>query len=897
MLKSKLFILTTTIISLSLLLSGIVYYKNINAIFDEQSQVKINHDIKMFNSFLDSKKEQTKKLITDISNSENLKLSLNLISNYEDPKNYTKETFDYEKANLLNTVEQWIKLNENYSLSLYNKNKELILINRKIQNSESIGFFSYDEKGSKYFIDKNDINNKIAPKYIDISKYSLNEFHTILKKDAFLIFLLKEVKIENEVIGYLKICFYIDSKVLDSIQNRFINDFALKSNDTYILTSNIESIEEIKNSKDHSLDQIRVLYDTNSLYLVNIIDKTEKNKRLKNSLNTIIFIWIVILIVTLFISYFFTNTYILKPIQHLQDLIKKIKKNNNLEIKNNTDININTTKEDEIQIITDEFNFLSKELDKNLAFLSSYKKVMDAGSIVSKSDINGKITYANRNFIKISGYTSKELIGSPHSLVRHPDTPTETFKELWTTIKNKKMWKGILKNKRKDGTHYWVEIVIKPILDENDEITEFIAVRTDITELIEQREELKRTTNIDKLTGLYSRFKLLSDLEETTQPSLAFLNIDNFRQVNDFYGHYFGDLLIKEISKALFELSKKNKHIKLYRTQADEFAILAQLSEDYEKSTFYSNILVMLKKINNHHIEIQKEEISINLTAAISYEDKDILLSTANMALKEAKRQKLELVTYKDSYSMDKQYEDNIKWTIKLKNAINDDRIVPFFQPIVNNKTGEFEKYESLVRLIDEENKVISPFFFLDIAKQTRYYNTLTKIMIEKSFERFKDETHEFSINLTVDDILNKEIKTYILKMLKKYDISKRVVFEIVESESIENFEKVSKFIEEVKSKGCKIAIDDFGTGYSNFEYLMKLKADYIKIDGSMIKNIDTDENAKMVVATIVDFAKKMNMKTIAEFVENEKILDVVNELGIDYSQGYHFSAPKDSLQ
>ncbi len=160
----------------------------------------------------------------------------------------------------------------------------------------------------------------------------------------------------------------------------------------------------------------------------------------------------------------------------------------------------------------------------------------------------------------------------------------------------------------------------------------------------------------------------------------------------------------------------------------------------------------------------------------------------------------------------------------------------------------------------------------------------------------FHKKEFEFSVNLTIDDILNIEIQDYIFELLNKYGIGERVVFEIVESESIENFNQVVSFIRNVKEFGCKIAIDDFGTGYSNFEYLMKLEADYIKIDGSMIKNIDTDNNAKMVVETIVNFAKKMNMKTIAEFVENEEILKIVNELGIDYSQGYYFSAPKPEL-
>jgi EAL domain-containing protein (putative c-di-GMP-specific phosphodiesterase class I) len=196
----------------------------------------------------------------------------------------------------------------------------------------------------------------------------------------------------------------------------------------------------------------------------------------------------------------------------------------------------------------------------------------------------------------------------------------------------------------------------------------------------------------------------------------------------------------------------------------------------------------------------------------------------------------------------------------------------------------------------DEDGNIILPFFFLDVAKKTKKYFDITKIVIAQSFEMFKDKDVEFSVNLSIMDILEPRIFNYILMMLKKYDIGSKVVFEIVESEYIENFQTVINFIDEVKKYGCKIAIDDFGTGYSNFAYLIKLKADYLKIDGSLIKNINTDQNSYLVVLTIVEFAKKLGMQTIAEFVENEHIFKIVKELGIDYSQGYHFSPPQKKL-
>ncbi len=179
------------------------------------------------------------------------------------------------------------------------------------------------------------------------------------------------------------------------------------------------------------------------------------------------------------------------------------------------------------------------------------------------------------------------------------------------------------------------------------------------------------------------------------------------------------------------------------------------------------------------------------------------------------------------------------------------------------------------------------------LTKQSKQYHSITKTVIDKAFKTFSSLECEFSINLTIDDILDMQIQQYLFTALDRYNIGSRVVFEIVESEGIENFNEINEFILSVKKYGCKIAIDDFGTGYSNFEYLIKLKADFIKIDGSMIQNLDTDENSRILVSTIVIFAKKLGMQTIAEFVKDETIQELVTELGVDYSQGYYLGEPR----
>jgi len=532
------------------------------------------------------------------------------------------------------------------------------------------------------------------------------------------------------------------------------------------------------------------------------------------------------------------------------------------------------------------------ELKEALAFLKSHKLAIDESSIVSRTDKNGIITYVNHNFCKLSGYTKEEILGKAHNIVRHPQNPTTLFKDLWQTIRAKKVWQKTIKNVDKFGKTYWVETTILPILNKDDEIEEFIAVRYDVTQRIQQEQHLNYIAQNDTLTGLGNRYKLLNDIQKSGSSAIAIIDIDNFSHINDFYGHAIGDIVLKEFALQIRELNSC-KECNLYHLSGDEYVVLAK---NISQEEFISKISDLEEKLSKSQLPINDDFIVFNFSIGISFESNETILSTADMALKIAKRENKSLLVYSEDISLNEEYVNNLKWKSTIKEALESNRVVPLFQPIVNNATMEYEKYESLVRIKDGDN-YITPFYFLEISKKTRYYAHITKVMIEKSFESFKNSKREFSINLTIKDILNDEINDFIFETLDKYAISQRVVFEIVESESIENFASVSSFIHRVKSYGCKIAIDDFGTGYSNFHYLIKLNPDYIKIDGSLIKNILTDKASQIVVKNLVNFAKDLNMKTVAEFVENEAIFEHVKALGIDYSQGYYFSAPTPDIE
>jgi len=396
----------------------------------------------------------------------------------------------------------------------------------------------------------------------------------------------------------------------------------------------------------------------------------------------------------------------------------------------------------------------------------------------------------------------------------------------------------------------------------------------------------------DHLTSFPNLYQLRKDLDDNEKFGLITIAIDNFATINNFYGFMVGDYIIEQVGNYLVQ----NMDEKIYRVSGTEFTLYLEDSLDFY--ALKEHLTKLYEKINTLTIKYQESEINVSLTlASCVNSNQENLFSKVSMALKYAKDNRLPFWIYENRMGFENEYEKNLNISNVVRYAVQNSKIIPYFQPIMDNKTSKINKYECLARLLDEHNNIISPSLFIPISKRIKVYSLVTKIIIDKSFEVFEKNDYEFCINLSMEDIINSEMFNFILKKLKFSSASNRVIFEIVESEAIKNFDKISRFINEIKRYGAKIAIDDFGDGYSNFAYLMKMNVDFLKIDGSLIQDIDTDKNSFLVVETIVDFANKLGIKTIAEFVHSSTVMDKVKTMGIDFSQGYHIDKPSVSVE
>jgi len=546
-------------------------------------------------------------------------------------------------------------------------------------------------------------------------------------------------------------------------------------------------------------------------------------------------------------------------------------------------------------------SFINNNIDKDRdrLFLNAYKMAVDETSLVSKTDLKGIITYVNKLFCKISGYSEDELIGYSHNIIRHPDMPKEVFKEMWESIESKKIWRGVIKNRKKNGDYYIVDATVMPVVDHVGNIIEYIAVRHDITELENIKSKIAQQ-KIDLLTRLPNKNAFLDDIKEIKKPILFYVNIDDFMSLNNLYGNKNGDKVLIHMSN-LLRKTIDNNYCNIYKVYNDEFLILCE--EGMVNMDNYQEFLVdLINSIESSTIDCNAPEcISFTISAGVSYYAQDSnyenLSIYASMARNFAKMGRKKFLLYDKSMQNEENYAKNIRWIKCIKKAIKEDRFVPYFQPIVDNVSGEITKYEALVRMIDEKGNVVSPFFFLDIAKKAKLYPTITRVVIDKTLNLFINyPDYSCSINLSTDDIMSSENREYIYKKMESYPYPQNIIFEITESEEITDFKTVNSFIKKIREYGVKISIDDFGTGYANFAYILSLDVDYIKIDGGLIKNIDKDRDSHIMVEAIIAFTKKLGAKTIVEFVCNKKVQNEVIALGADYSQGYFIGKPKATL-
>ena len=395
----------------------------------------------------------------------------------------------------------------------------------------------------------------------------------------------------------------------------------------------------------------------------------------------------------------------------------------------------------------------------------------------------------------------------------------------------------------------------------------------------------------DKLTNLPNRNKLKKDLDQNNIDLMALLDVDEFSTINDLFGEKIGDTILYELANKLKEYFNEEDYL-VYRIEADKFTIVAK-KNNQDVNEFYNLCKAFADKIEKESLLIDEDEIDINITIGIAQGDGARAFKYSQRVINYARTKLQRIMIYNESFRIQQSFEENIKWVKQLKVGFRENLFQAYFQPIVDTQTKEVHKYEALIRYITKEGVEIAPYHFINVAKKTKLYPNIIKIVIQDSFKLIKNKNKRVSVNISFDDIANEETTAFIYEVLEQNkEFTEFLEFEILESEEISDFNEVSKFISEIKKFNCIVGVDDFGAGYSNFNLLTLLDIDFVKIDGSLIERINTSKDLEIIVNTIANFSKEFKVKTVAEYVSNEDIYNKIKELNIDYCQGYYFDKP-----
>jgi EAL domain-containing protein (putative c-di-GMP-specific phosphodiesterase class I) len=398
--------------------------------------------------------------------------------------------------------------------------------------------------------------------------------------------------------------------------------------------------------------------------------------------------------------------------------------------------------------------------------------------------------------------------------------------------------------------------------------------------------------SINAASGYPNKLALMKDIQQSDmkKAGLFLVYMDNYTLNESFFGSKIAEKLDSIFLNALKQFSALLPRHSIYHISNGEYAILVDV-ENFESNRIEAFCTNLIEYVKKSRFTFDMYEFYVNVTMSYSNTSPETLYEDAHTILGAALQEKKEYLLSDGMIDKLKEnIEENLKILKVIKEALKDDKIVPFFQPIYNNKTGEIKRYEALVRMYDEKYDVVFPQpYFLEAAKKGKLYPYITKLLIDKVIQKIRKNGCEISINLSSLDIEDPVMREFLLEALENNrDVTDKLIFELLEDKETDSYEVVKNFIQLAKSYGVKIAIDDFGSGFSNFIRIIEFQPDIIKLDGSLIKDIAHSNACRQTVETIKIFADKIGAKTVAEYVSDKKIFNIINEIGIDYSQGFY---------
>lgn len=545
-----------------------------------------------------------------------------------------------------------------------------------------------------------------------------------------------------------------------------------------------------------------------------------------------------------------------------------------------------------------------KQLETELKKLSMILE--ESINFVFITNIEGIIEYVNPTFERLTGYSREEVIGQNPRILASGEVSPHIYRDLWETIMSGKIWRGDFKNRKKNGEFYWVKGLISPIKNEHNQITHFLAIQEDISEKILAEQHAHYLATYDRITGLLNREKFIENLNTIISQNLSGIliltDIDGFKMINEIYGHNTADEFLKHLSQIIVRIvDELTEHSPILgRLGEDEFAVAIPNIPGSDGWKIAEHLRKTVEAVN-----FSDDLIRTTLSAGVIEFPRhglttEELLSRADIAVYRAKEEpgknRCHLFVPEDRdiemiYSQLRQKERILK-------ALEENRLVPWFQPILDLQDQKIHHYETLARMYDDAGNILLPGSFIPAAESLGLIDAIDRRMMQQVIQyqaNLRQQGHDisFTMNISGKHVGDERFLDFLSSTIAHSGADpQKLIFEITETAAVRDLEQAIRFITALKDMGCRFALDDFGVGFTSFVYLKEMHVDFIKIDGFFIRRLHEHRYDQGIVRAMTSVAKEMEMKTIAEFVERQEVIPLLKKFGVDYAQGFLIGKP-----
>jgi len=548
-----------------------------------------------------------------------------------------------------------------------------------------------------------------------------------------------------------------------------------------------------------------------------------------------------------------------------------------------------------------------KRVESKMRMLSGAME--QSADLVLMSDAEGSIEYVNQAFEKTTGYSRDEVLGENLGILRSGRMKDEFYRKMWQTLDAGEPFYGLFTNRRKNGSLFYEDKTITPVIDTDGKILHFISTGKDITDLMEAEERLHHLATHDPLTGLPNRDLMLDRLQQSLVNagrnqsflSLVVLDIDRFKNINDSLGHAAGDLVLEGVAQRLQAGVRPGDTVA--RMSGGEFAILF---DNLAKGDDAWTVSEKLQEVFVEPFSFNLQELFISASMGIVLypgdgDSAEQLLKNGESALHRAKEQGTGSSCFY-TVDMNRRALERLSLENDLRRALDREEFVLFYQPLLDINSGQIKGAEALLRWQHPEHGMVSPIDFIDLLEETRLIVPVGEWVLKTACQQFQQWSQSglnmtyISVNLSPAQFSDQQLLQRVEQIIDTYNMGDGALqLEITESTLMHHIDQASAILDKIHEKGVLIAIDDFGTGYSSFSYLTRLPIDALKIDRSFIINIPGREEDEEVVRAVITLAHALKMSVVAEGVESESQQTLLEEYQCDVLQGYFISRPIDA--